>query len=114
MTRNWRTSSTRADHSRGVTLIEVLAGLVILGTLVAAIALARGRAMRQYADAELRLNAAHVADTMLARWLDGPPEQIPMRGGGAMPGMAGCLWRTSPILNAQADQLGTVVVRFEA
>jgi prepilin-type N-terminal cleavage/methylation domain-containing protein len=113
MTRSFRTSSRRRlEH--GVTLIEVLAGLVILGTLVAALALARGRAMRQYADAELRLQAARAADAMLSIWLDGPADAVPIRGGGALSGVPGCTWRTVPVLDPSADQLGVVVVRFEA
>ena len=104
----------RHRRNHGVTLIEVLAGLVILGTLVAAVAMARGRAMRQYGDAELRLSAAHAADAMLAKWLDGPPQAVPIRGGGALPGASGCQWRTTPLLDPQAEQLGAVVVRFEA
>ena len=56
---------------RGMTLIEVVVGLVILGTLVASVAIARGRALRQYARADLQLRAARVADQMLSHWHEG-------------------------------------------
>ena len=57
---------------------------------------------------------AHAADAMLAKWLDGPPQAVPIRGGGALPGVAGCQWRTTLLLDPQAEQLGALVVRFEA
>src|SRR5262245_7016597 len=93
---------------RGLTLIEVVVGLVILGTLVASVAIARGRALRQYARAELQLRATHAADAMLAAWFDGPPQAIPVRGGGLIADVPGCVWRTTPVSNASAESLSAV------
>jgi type II secretory pathway pseudopilin PulG len=96
-----------------VTLIEVVVGLVILGTLVASVAIARGRAMRQYARAELQLRATRAADTMLAAWFDGPSDAIPLRGGGLLAEVPGCVWRTQPVSNSRAENFNAVTVRFE-
>jgi hypothetical protein len=96
-----------------MTLIEVVVGLVILGTLVASVAIARGQALRQYARADLQLRATRAADTMFARWFDAAPHAIPIRGGGVLTEIPGCIWRTRPITDPSAEMLGAIVVRYE-
>jgi type II secretory pathway pseudopilin PulG len=96
-----------------MTLIEVVVGLAILGTLVAGVAIARGRALRQYAQADRQLRATRAADQMLARWFDSSPSSIPLRGEGLLVDPPGCLWRTRPVSDGVSHQLGAVIVRFE-
>src|SRR5688500_14911974 len=55
-----RTSSRGCRARPGATLIEVLAGLVVLGVLVTSVTLARARMARQWAEAERRLAAVVV------------------------------------------------------
>ena len=105
-------TSSRARR-RGATLIEVLAGLVVLGVLVTSVTLARARMARQWAEAERRLAAARALDAMVAGWFDGPGEAIPTAGAGELAGAAGCTWRTTLYSDAAARELGAGVVRVE-
>ena len=50
----------------------MLAGLVVLGTLLAAVAIARGRFLRQWADADRRIVVTQAANRLLARWFTEP------------------------------------------
>src|SRR6185503_13806697 len=71
----------------GATLIEVMAGLVVLGVLVASIVIARGRAARQWAEAERRIVAAKALDGVVSRWME--------EGGGGVvgaKGLGGLVW----------------------
>src|SRR5881394_3936045 len=92
-------------HRRGATLIEVLAGLVILGTLLVAIAAARGRFARQWVEADRRLAAVRAADKMLADWMAGAEQNIPLQAQGELPGVPKCVWRTREIRSQGAEDL---------
>jgi len=98
-----------------VTLIEVIAGLVVLAVLVCALTLARGRFMRQWESAQRRMQAAEALDRMLAGWIGGAGTQdaIPVPARGTLPGVEGCAWRTQWVADAGAMRLGAGVVRVE-
>ena len=98
---------------RGTTLIEVLAGLVILATLLAAVTVARGRFLRQWADADAKLRAARAADAMIAGWTTADTISVPADAAGALDGVPGCRWRTHVIPSTTADDLGARVVRLD-
>jgi hypothetical protein len=91
----------------------VVAGLVVLGVLVALVTVARARLARQWADADRRLAAARALDALVARWLDGPTDTIPVSSGGNLDGAPGCTWRTSVSSDPAARRLGAAVVRVE-
>src|SRR5437667_12469498 len=76
----------------GVTLVEVLAGLLLLGTVLASALIARGRFLRQWAAADQRLAAAHAADAMLATWLGAPAPSAAVPGPGAVADLNGYSW----------------------
>ena len=61
-----RTSSPRWPRN-GLTLIEVLAALVILATLLTGLLLTKNRALKQQALAERRLQAVAAADLIMER-----------------------------------------------
>src|SRR3954464_10234738 len=89
-----------AKHRRaGVTLVEVLAGLVLLGTVLASVTIARGRFMRQWAQAEQRLTAVHAADALMARWMSGGPQAVPVPAQGQVDDLPGYVWRTRSVAN---------------
>jgi len=69
--------SRSPSRHRGVTLIEILAGLAVLGVLIASIMIARGRALRQWADADAKLQASRAVDTLVSTWLAGPEARSP-------------------------------------
>src|SRR5438552_2996453 len=108
-------SSTRSRRRarRGTTLIEVLAGLVVLGTLLVSVAIARARFVHQAADAERRLRAAQAADALLSSWFTGPAPAVPASGDGPVEDLPGYTWRTRPIRDADAARLGAMIVRLE-
>lgn len=91
----------------------MLAGLAILGTLLTSVAIARGRLLRQWAEADKRLRAAQSANAMLARWLASPSAMVPVPGDGPLDGAAGFVWRTVALRDPSAAKLGAVIVRFQ-
>src|SRR5687767_9012408 len=98
----------------GMTLVEVMAGLVVLGTLLAAVTVARGRFLRQWAEADRRLAATRAVDALLSEWLSGSPQAVPVNSRGSLVGGAAKqFWRTQVIRDAAAAELGAVVVRLE-
>ena len=96
-----------------LTLTEVVAGLVLLTTVLSAVFVARGRFLRQYADADRKLAASRAVDVMIADWLAGPADRVPVRGEGELPGVKGCQWKTSRVTDTTAQALGTKLVRLE-
>jgi type II secretory pathway pseudopilin PulG len=97
-----------------MTLIEVVAGLVVLGTLLAAVTIARGRFLRQWGEADRRLQATRAVDAMLSEWLSGSPQAVPIRSQGPLiGGAANQIWRTQVIREPAAQELGAIVVRLE-
>ena len=63
-----RNKSWRCLAGHGLTLVEVLASLVILGSILGALLVAHGRSTRQWAAADQRLEAVRIADRLLSKW----------------------------------------------
>ena len=95
---------------------EVTAGLVVLGTVLTAVAVARGRALRQWGEAETRLRAARALDGALERWSAGAGlgENLPVPAEGDLDATEGLTWRSRRIGEAGAERLGVHAVRVEA
>jgi prepilin-type N-terminal cleavage/methylation domain-containing protein len=96
--------------SRGMTLIEVLAGLVVLGTVLASVAVARSRYMHQAALADQRAAAVTAADRLLNDWWR-QSEPLPQNASGQIDEQL--TWRTHVLVNPAARQLGADIVRLE-
>jgi type II secretory pathway pseudopilin PulG len=94
-----------------MTLIEVIAGLVILGSILASLAIARGRFARQLSTADRKLAATHALDSMIAQWMDASAP--PINRHGILAGPRGLEWQTREIRTRDAQQLHAVVVRVE-
>ena len=101
--RCWRT---------GMTLVEVLAGLALLASVLVGLLAAKAGYTRQSARAELRLRAAGAADELLAGWWQSSAG-VPRLAAGEAPGGAGLLWRTRPVANVAVEDLGAQNVRLE-
>jgi len=92
-------SKTSSPRERGLTLIELLGGLAILGMLLSGILIARGQHVRQYTRAERQLVAAEALEALLIQWWEAP-EELPRRDAGqlagpdAVPGDGELRWRT--------------------
>lgn len=66
---------SRSWRSSGLTLLEVLAALTILATLLAGLLLAKGRALCQQALAQRQLEAIAAADELMEQWwAEGAPD----------------------------------------
>ena len=91
-----------------MTLIEVLGGLAILGTLLVALLVARDRHARQWQRAGERVEAARVADDLLTAWW-AEPAKFPRRSAGTV---GEWRWRTDDATDADARRLGLAVVRL--
>ena len=98
---------------RGTTLIEVLAGLVILSTLLVSLAMARGRFLRQWAQADQRIAASHEVDHLMEQWFAASPPAVPIDSNGITDDVPHHLWQTQVIASPQAASIGTIVVRLQ-
>src|SRR5436190_9188313 len=91
----WRASRRPTPARRlAMTLVEVVAGLALLGTLLAAVLVVRARYAHQSAAAERRLQAVAAADALLSAWHRDPPS-LPRSGSGHVEGDAQLAWRTA-------------------
>ena len=95
---------------RAMTLIEIVAGLVILGTILASLAIARGRFMRQWAAADRKLVAGKALDGLIADWMRVP--LVPLNRQGALGDGKHFIWRTHTVRSPDAI-LSAAVVRVE-
>jgi hypothetical protein len=94
-----------------MTLIEIVAGLVILGTILASLAIARGRFARQWADAERKLSATRALDALIATWMQEP--RVPVNRQGPLPQAPNLTWRTRAIRDRDAATLSAGILRVE-
>lgn len=99
---------------RAATLIEVLAGLAILGSVTVALLLARGNLLAQHATAQQKLEAVRIADRLLGGWY-AEGSTIPMDEQGAVEGHPGWSWQTQTVEmpSASDDPLPTGMLRVE-
>ena len=98
---------------RGTTLVEVIAALVILGTILSALLIARGRFARQESLAQRRLEAIRALDQLVQQWMNGPASAVPIQSSGALSDSANQTWRTHTVPDAAAARLGTRIVRVD-
>ena len=96
-----------------MTLIEVLAGLVVLGTVLASVTIARGRFMHQAARAHQKIEATRAVDEMISTWLSGPPDAIRVPSQGSLEGTTNLSWRTAWRADRAAESLGARIVRLD-
>src|SRR5438045_3736087 len=108
-----RSMQSCRSRTRAMTLIEVLAGLVVLGTVLVSVTIARGRFMQQAARAAQELQATRAVDAMMSRWLSGPPEAIPVPARGALDASPELSWQTSWRFDPSAGKLAARVVHLE-
>lgn len=111
MRSNWTTCSRRWG-APGLTLIEVVAAIAIVGTVLVGIVMARTRHTRQSITAEHKLAAVNAADELLAEWwLDG--RRVPLDGEGELDTKPEMTWQTFEVSNAPINDLNARVVRLE-
>jgi prepilin-type N-terminal cleavage/methylation domain-containing protein len=108
MSRNSSNYSTKT----GLTLIEVLAALALLSTLLVGILLAGHRHTGQIRRSRQALDVLHRVDELMYRWMatDG---LIPREATGRLPGEEEFLWKTRVVSQDHAESLRIDVVRLE-
>jgi len=105
----WTTSSPR--WTPGLTLIEVVAALAILGTILVGIVLAQSRHAEQRVTAARKQVAVRAAERMLDTWWT-DPAGVPHDGAGVVEGHPDLRWRIRLVAHDQIEALGGQVVRF--
>jgi type II secretory pathway pseudopilin PulG len=91
-----------------MTLVEVVAGLALLGTLLVSLLLTKAALARQRATADQRLAAVAACDHVLAD-LRATGRLVPRNGGGATDG--GLRWRSEMLRHQEIQAVTVDVVR---
>lgn len=107
-----RFRASRSGPRAGLTLMEVVAGLALLGWLLSAVVLAKARYTRQWATANQTLLATRAADQLLTHWWS-DDQQIPVPASGQIAQPPGLEWRTMPLPSETVEPLGVRLVRLE-
>lgn len=94
-----------------MTLLEVLAALVILATLLTGLLMAKGRAERQHALAERRLRAIAAADELIADWW--AQNAVPSNSAGKFSRHTGLQWQTRTTKAQSEGPAQSPIVRVE-
>jgi len=110
MTRRYARCSRRS--AAGLTLVEAACGMALLGSLLVGIILAGARLARQQGRAERRIEAAGIADALLAGWWANRDE-FPRADAGDIPGRDGWRWRTQVVVRDETSALDAEVVALE-
>ena len=105
-------STTWCGCSRrgGLTLIEVVAAIAILGTVLVGIVIAKARHTHQLARAHRLDLAVGAADDLIAGWWLSEAG-VPVAADGPIEGQPLMNWQTVVAPNAAIEQLGARVVR---
>ena len=99
-----------SSHRKAFSLIELIAAIAVLGTLLVGIVLAKARHTRQLARADRVHEAVLAADDLLATWwADGPG--IPSNSRGPTPTDDTLQWTTRPVEHDALERLGARVIR---
>lgn len=93
----------------------MIAGLVVLGTVLASVVIARGRFLHQRALADRQLRAVEATDRLVDGWTAGGAsfDAVPRSGSGPLPGVEGYRWRTAERRSPDATTLSSHVIRVE-
>ena len=102
----------KLNHRPAFTLIEVVLGLTLMGTVLVGSILAFSRHRRQLAIAESRVEATQLADRLLTR-LSAMPDGVPLRSQGRIPGYPGLFWKTSVVRLASPFETPIRIIRLE-
>lgn len=111
MRTNCRTCS-RCSRERGLTLIEVVAAITILGMVLVGVVVAKSRHTHQLSRAQQKQVAVRVADDLISKWwLDS--HLVPIDAEGELATDPPLIWRTRIVDSYEIEQLAARVVRVE-
>lgn len=95
----------------GLTLVETLAGMALLGTLLTAILIADARLKVQSRHAQQRIEACRIADALLDGWWK-DRSKFPRMDSGTV-NESGWRWRTHVLENDHAEALNAQMIALE-
>jgi len=104
----------RSVRYRGISLVEVMASLLLLGTTITAVLVAQARSLRTISLANERMVAAELARELITGWqLDGT--DVLVAASGQFPGRENWTWSRESTLREVQDQvrMREVTVRTE-
>jgi prepilin-type N-terminal cleavage/methylation domain-containing protein len=96
----------------GLTLIEVVAALALMATLLVAVLTIKAGLTGRRAAADRQLRAVAAADRLLTAWWANPAT-FPVARSGPVPADPSLAWSTRPLPNPAAARLGGRVVRLD-
>lgn len=105
------TTCLRCSRRAGLTLIEVIAAIVILGTILVGVVLARARHTRQIRLSQRKAQAVRAADALLTEWWT-RPEGIPVDQSGLAGPDDAFQWQTRLRGNREVEQIGGQVLQL--
>jgi len=111
MQKKWNNSSPPSRRA-GLTLIEVIAAIAILGTLLVGIVLAKSRHTQQIALTQRQNDAVRAADELIASWWVAE-QGFPIGQWGALADDPTMVWETEIVRNAEVDDMGARVLRLQ-
>lgn len=96
----------------GLTLIEVVAAVAILGVVLGGVMVAKARHSRQIAHARATMELVRAADDLLASWFI-DPAGVPVGRSGTREGDPTVVWKTRVRDEEPIERIGARVVRVE-
>ncbi len=105
------TTCSRRSRRVGLTLIEVVAAIVILGTILVGVVLARSRHTRQIRLAQRKATAVRLADRLLTDWWT-DPNGVPVGQSGPVDPEGTLVWETRERTTPGARRIGGRVVEL--
>ncbi len=100
------------SRGRGLTLIEVVAGLALMSSILVAVLFLKSRYARQQALADHHLQSLAAADALLSVWWQ-TPAKFPRQGSGAVASHPTLGWQTRTLPNPELARLGCQIIRLE-
>lgn len=107
-----RMNSTNYSPRSGLTLLEVLAAVAILGTILVGVVMAKSRHTRQMAATGRQDAAVRAADELIAAWW-ASPRGVPIGESGGCGADGSLRWQTGVVANKEIEAMGARVVRVE-
>lgn len=98
------------SQRRALTLVEVVAAIAILGTVLVGVVLAKSRHTRQVVESKRMMAAIDAADDLILHWWTSP-EGVPANGRGVTGKDGAFTWETNVVENVHLEQYGVSVVR---
>lgn len=107
-----RRSTNCSRRLQATTLIEVLAGLAILGSVTVVLLLARGRLLEQQVQAMHKLEGVKLADGLLADW-HAQESGVPVDEAGQVTDFPRWSWKTQILDTETPERIHADVVQLQ-